>query len=201
MSRNFAIRALALRLVRQKDGVTAVEFALAAPVLLILLLGIYDIGHMAYSSAVLHGAVEEVARRAALETASVADEDAYVRGVIQGVAPGATVTTTRESYYDFTDVDRPESWNDANSSGACDNSESYTDENRNGRWDADVGQSGNGGANDVVIYKVTVAYTPLFPVPFMTNHNQQREISATTVKKNQPFATQTTYGSSAGTCG
>ena len=67
-------------------------------------------------------------------------------------------------------------------------------------WDEDIGVSGNGGAGDVVVYSVTVSYIPLFPNPFVSNGEDRRRLSASTVNKNQPFADQATYGSTAGTC-
>ncbi|MCT2400456.1 TadE/TadG family type IV pilus assembly protein [Novosphingobium mangrovi (ex Huang et al. 2023)] len=194
------IVALFARCRDDRRGVTALEFALAGPVLIILLLGIFDIGHMTYVTSVLQGAVQSVARNSALETADTATEDAYVEEMVQRVAPGATVTTSRKSYYDFADIDRPESWNDTNNNGTCDNSETYTDENKNGRWDADVGKSGNGGANDVVVYTVTMTYKPLFPIPWITDSNATRTLEASAVKKNQPFSLQNSLGSAAGSC-
>ena len=106
-------------------GVTAVEFALAGPVLLVMLLGIFDIGHMTYVMAALNGAVQRVARDATLEGADVTTQDAFVTTAIQRVAPSATVTTTRKSYFDFTEIAQPEPWNDSNANGRCDNSESF----------------------------------------------------------------------------
>lgn len=190
----------ARRLREDRAGVTAVEFALAAPVLLVLLMGIFDIGHMAYISTVLRGAVQQVARDGTLETADTSAADAFVSNLVSGVAPDAAITSSRQSYYDFADLARPEAWNDKNDNGKCDDGESYTDENKNGSWDADVGQNGNGGANDVVLYTVRVTYKPLFPVPYLTDRHSQRTLSATAVKKNQPYALQENYGSSAGVC-
>jgi len=165
-----------------------------------LLLGIYDLGHRAYLSSVLNGAVQQIARNDALETADTAQADAYVTRLVQGVAPGAQVSPRRMSYYDFADIKRPESWNDKNGNGVCDNSEGYTDENKNNRWDADVGTSDNGGANDVVLYTVTVTYTPIFVNPFASASGRQRTISASAVTKNQPYALQESYGSASGVC-
>lgn len=181
-------------------GVTAIEFAVAGPVLIILLMGIFDLGHMAYIRAVLQGGVQQVARNGTLETAETEAGDAYVKRLVDGVAPGAKVEITRSSYFDFTDIARPEAWNDKNNNSICDNGESYTDENKNGHWDADVGKSGNGGANDVVVYTVKVTYTPVFPVPGLTDGNTRRTLSATAVRKNQPYALQQAVGSAAGTC-
>ncbi|WP_404480834.1 TadE/TadG family type IV pilus assembly protein [Novosphingobium sp. BL-52-GroH] len=194
------LRALLRHCRTDRRGATAIEFAVSAPVLIILLMGIYDMGHMAYLNAVLHGAVNQVARADTLEVADTTKADAYVTDLVKGVAPGATVVTKRVSYYDFADVKRPESWNDKNSNGTCDNSETYTDENKNGKWDTDVGTSDNGGASDVTLYTVTVTYTPVFVIPFMSKAKNARTLTASAVKMNQPYALQEKYGSAVGTC-
>jgi Flp pilus assembly protein TadG len=126
---------LARRGRRDERGATVVEFAIAAPILITLLLGIYDMGHWAYLTAVLRGAVNQTARNDTLETADTSKADAYVADIVKGVAPGATVVSKRVSYYDFADIKRAESWNDKNGNGICDNAEAYTDENKNGQWD------------------------------------------------------------------
>ena len=188
------------RLRHDTSGVTAVEFGMVAPVFLTLVIGTFDIGQMAYGSSVLNGAVQKAARDSSLETASVEQADQMVKNMVLPVLPNATINTTRESYFDFVDIGRPEKWNDANSNGVCDNHESYVDENSNGDWDADIGQSGNGGASDVVVYTVTVQYEPLFKMPFTPATWNTRTLTAKAVRKNQPFALQDAYGTSAGIC-
>lgn len=173
---------------------------MVAPVLIMLIIGICDIGYMAYSTAVLRGAVETAARSSSLETADTTEADAQVTEAVRNILPDATVATTRKSYYDFTNIDQPEPWDDENDNATCDDGEVYTDENGNDQWDADVGVSGNGGANDVVVYTATVTYTPLFPIPFIDGSDAARTLTASSVKKNQPFATQAEPGSSAETC-
>ena len=194
---------------RDSSGVAAIEFAIVAPVFITLLIGTLDIGHWVYAKAVLAGAVQKAARESTLEDANTTTADDAVMDVIGSVLPGAVLTSTRKSYYDFTDVGRPESWNDVknnavaspkNSDGICNNGETYTDENGNDQWDADVGVSGNGGASDVVFYTVTVTYSPVFRLPYAPASWAQRTISATAVRKNQPFSKQSGYGSTAGTC-
>lgn len=192
--------AILRRIRRETRGSAVIEFAVACPVLLLLLIGIYDMAHTAYLTSILHGAVGEAARRDSLEIADNAKADAYVTGMVQRIAPGATVTFSRSSYYDFTDIKRAEAWTDKNGNSKCDNGESYTDENNNGKWDADIGVSGNGGANDVVLYTATVTYQPVFIVPFVSNSTSTRTLTASAVHKNQPFALQSKYGSTARTC-
>jgi hypothetical protein len=84
--------------------------------------------------------------------------------------------------------------------GICDEGEPYVDENSSGAWDEDVARSGNGGAGDVVMYTVTATYSPVFKIPFMPSAWSDRTLTATAIKKNQPFAEQTGYATTAGTC-
>jgi hypothetical protein len=123
-----------------------------------------------------------------------------VKNALKPILPNATVTTSRKSYYDFSDVGRAEKWTDTNNNGTCDNGEPFVDENASGGWESDIGTSGNGGADDVVLYTVTVTYKPIFTAKFMPSYNATRTMTATGVRKNQPFASQTAMGSSAGTC-
>jgi Flp pilus assembly protein TadG len=188
------------RLAADARGVTIVEFAIAAPVFLLLLIGMLDMGQMIYGKALLSGAVEAAARSSSLETGDTEAADAIVQARVQQVLPGVTVASTRTSYYDFADIGRAEQWNDADGDGTCNDGEAYTDENANGDWDRDIGVSGNGGANDVVIYAVSATYDPVFKVPFMPEAWSSRALEATAIRKNQPYANQENYSSVAGTC-
>jgi hypothetical protein len=166
-----------------------------------MVIGMFDVGQSAYAQAILNGAVEEAARTSSLETGDTSVADAKVLKMVGHVAPGATISSERKSYYDFNDIDRAEKWNDAVPNGACDFGETYIDENGNGQWDEDIGVAGNGGASDVVIYTVTLSYKPLFPIPFYDGANATRSLTAVSIKKNQPFADQIGYdGSAAGIC-
>jgi hypothetical protein len=185
---------------RPDDGVATIEFAIIAPVFLSLLVGIFDIGQMAYANAVLDGAVQQAARSSSLETADTTAADAMVEAAVTPVLPNVDIGSTRVSYFDFADIGRPEQFNDANDDGACNDGEAYTDENRSGAWDADIAVTGNGGAGDVVIYTVNATYDPIFKIPFMPDSWGSRTLTSKAVRKNQPFADQTGYGSTAGVC-
>lgn len=195
------IRPRALRrLAGRQDGVAATEFAMIAPVFLMLIVGVLDLGQMAYGVAVLNGAVQRAARDSSLETATTLAADNLVKAQVQGIFPGATFSSTRTRYNDFVDVARPEKMTDVNGNGFCDPGEPYVDENNNLGWDADIGVSGNGGANDVIVYRFTVVYQPLFKVPFMPDKWNDRELTATAIRKNQPYGVQQAYGAAARVC-
>lgn len=192
---------IAARQIRDcRAGASAVEFALVAPVFLMMMMQVFNLGQMVYGKVVLTGAAEAAARSSALETADTAAADAIVSAIVGKVLAGATITSTRKSYNDLDDIGRAERWNDANNNATCDANESYVDENRSGAWERDVGASGNGGAGDVVIYTVSVAYNPLFTVPFAPGTWRRTTMSAVAVRKNQPYASQAAAGSAAGSC-
>lgn len=177
-----------------------IEFALVAPVFLLLVIGIMDLGQMLYGQVLLNGATQTAGRNSTLEGANTAGEDAKIAAALLPVLPGAQITVTRQRYYDFTDIGRPEKWNDADNDGSCDNAESYIDENGNGRWDKDVGIASNGGADDVVVVAVTARYEPVFRIPFLPAKWAHRTLIANSIRRNQPYAVQQAYGSAAGTC-
>ena len=181
-------------------GTSITEFGLIAPVFFTLLFGMYDVTHMVYARSVLVGAVEQAARTSALETGDTDEADALVLASLEPVVPGVELTSTRESYFDFTDINRPEQYNDANNNGTCDNGEQYVDENRSGNWNPNIAVEGNGGANDVVVYTVTASYEPLFKIPFLPETWNQRSMSTSTVKRNQPFGNQVGWADTPGTC-
>lgn len=62
------------RLVTDRRGTTAVEFALVAPLLLALLLGVVELGRLIWLDAVLDHALARAARCAAPSAAVCADE-------------------------------------------------------------------------------------------------------------------------------
>lgn len=177
-------------LLRDCAGVTALEFAMIAPVFLMIIAGSLDLGQMVYAKSVLDGAVEKAARDSTLETASTQAADNIVKKAVWEILPAARVSATRKNYFDFNNANRGEELDDVNGDGECSLGEAYTDLNGNDAWDEDLGDEGNGGANDVIVYTVNVTYEPVFAMPMVPLDWSTREISATAVKRNQPFGKQ-----------
>jgi len=186
-------------LARDERGSTLLEFGLIAPTFLILLLGCANLGQMLYGKVLLNGAIEAAARSSSTENRDTTAADTMVRKIVGPILPGASYTISRFSYYDYTDVGRMEKFTDGNGNGTCDNGEPYIDENGTGGWD-NVRRSGQGGADDVVVYKVVTQYSPLFKIPLMPGQWQQITLTSQTVKKNQPFASQANYSTLTGNC-
>ena len=193
MVRRAYIPALLRRLRGDSKGVTLVEFAFVGPVLILMIMGLFDIAHTQYTSSVLHGAMQKAGRDLTLESALSRQSqiDARVIEQVRSVMPnGATVTLEKFSHFDFSDVNQPEEFTDQNGDNQCNNSEPYVDTNDNARWDADRGKGGIGGARDVVLYEATVTYPRMFPMFGLAGLPTNVSIKAATILRNQPFDEQ-----------
>ena len=181
------------RLARDESGLAVVEFALTAPLFLLLIMGIFDFSWQMYANQVLQGAVSKAARDATLET-NAGDQsalDANVRERVQEVFRDAKVSFTRLAYNSYDEVGDPESFNDTNKNGEYDSGECFEDVNGNGSWDTDRGADGNGGADDVVLYTASMELTRVLPVWRMIGQSQTVTLKSTTVLRNQPYTTST----------
>ncbi len=179
----------ASRLQRDAGGTTAVEFALIAPVLLMSLFGLFDLGYNVYTAEILEGAIQQTARDASIEGSAnkTATLDAAVTRMVHQIAPQATLAFERTSYAAFSDIGKPEDYTDVDGDGACDNGEPFEDANGNGHWDADRGAQGQGGARDAVLYQVVVTYPRPFPVAAFLGMASDYTVTARTVLRNQPY--------------
>lgn len=170
-------------------GVSAVEFALLTPVLLIALLGLLDLGYNMYTASILEGAIQSAARSSTLENASskaTAIDDA-VTAAVKDIAPQATIAFKRTAYPSFSSTGKPEDYTDNNKNNKCDNGEPFEDVNENSRWDSDQGTAGLGGARDVVVYLVTITYPRPFPIASMLGAPSTYTLASKTVLTNQPW--------------
>ncbi|HEX7849902.1 MAG TPA: TadE/TadG family type IV pilus assembly protein [Vicinamibacterales bacterium] len=174
-------------------GAALIEFALVTPVMLVMLMGFGDMLYQVYTQSILDGELQKAARDSGIEggAANTSTIDAKVQTMVKKIAPGATFTSTRKSYDSFSEV-APEPFTDANGNGVRDPGECFTDENGNGTWDQDPGIAGQGGASAVTVYTMTATYPRLFPVAGLLGWPQTQTVSATTLLKNQPYATQAT---------
>ena len=182
-------------LLRDRTGAAAIEFAIVAPVFLMMLFGSFEFGLNIYLRSVLEGSMQQAGRNSTLQTAQSNQStiDAYVSNQVHNILPNATVTFDRENYSNFSAVGRPEDFTDSNSNGVHDAGECFQDINGNGVWDADAGRNGIGGANDVVYYTATVNYSSFISAGAAFGISPTTTIKATTILRNQPFATQPTW--------
>jgi Flp pilus assembly protein TadG len=178
------------RLAGDESGATIVEFAFVLPVLCVLLLGIFDLGYKSYASSVMQGALHDAARMATVGNVTMNQIDARVRerlGTFAG--PQATITTATESTYDFQSVRRAERLIiDTAPVGSYNNGDCWEEVTGNTQHDANRGRGGQGAADDIVRYEVTMTYPRIVPIHRFLGWSANETITASTVLRNQPYA-------------
>jgi Flp pilus assembly protein TadG len=190
------------RLGGDRRGATAIEFGFVAPVMLVLMMGAGDLAYQVYVQAILDGAIQKAARDSAIQGGAdqTAVIDNRVLTQVRTIAGSATIAARRTSYTKFGDV-KPEPFTDENANGVRDPGECFTDINGNRSWDQDPGGEGQGGANDVTRYRLTITYKQPFAVMRIFGANAAtKALTSETLLKNQPYASQAAAGTPATVC-
>ena len=175
-----------------ESGSAVVEFAMVIPVFVLMIVGIFDVSMNLYTTSVVQGIMQKAGRDFSLEDARSrqAAMEARITEKVGKVAPNATIVFSRKAYFDFGDVEQPEEFDDMNGDGLCNDNEPFEDANDNGQWDSDRGETGFGGARDAVLFSATVTYPRLMPMASLIGLPDEVTIEASTVLRNQPFASQ-----------
>lgn len=190
------------RLWRDRRGIAVTEFGFIAPLFLLLLMGVFDVGFGMYTQAVLQGATVEGARLASLENTLDTEIVRRVNRQVLNVIPSSDPDTEIDFEFDpvyyqnYAEIELPEDFTDklrgspAVKNGVYDPDECFVDRNGNRSWDRDVGIDGRGGAQDVVAIRTTVTYKRIFPFWKMIGQPQNQRLTAMTFLRNQPFSAQ-----------
>lgn len=151
-------------------GANLIEFAFVAPIFLLILIGLFDVGGMLVIQNALDAGAREAARFGLTGGTSdgLAREDAIRERVLRaikthsgGIIPIDKVLINVSSYDSIENVDSPEPYEDINKNGAYDVGEVYEDTNGNNQWDPDRGASGSFGAGgEAVKYEVSYDWKP-----------------------------------------
>lgn len=180
--------ALLRRLRRDHRGVTILEFALIAPVMLLLLLGFFDLGYRAYAQSVLQGALHDAARMATVGGYSMTDIDGRVKTRLSNFATRSTVTTAADSYYQFSGVSQPELIvGDTAPLNTYNPGDCFEDQNGNNQYDTDRARGGTGNSDDIVRYRVTITFPRVFPLGTLMGWPSTQTLTSETVLRNQPY--------------
>lgn len=181
----------AAALTRDRRGVSAVEFGLIATPLCLVLLALIDLGFRQYMASMLQGTLDQAARRVTVGAVTPASISTFVTGRMRLILPGATVTVTPRSYDDFSTVGKPEPiTTDTAPIGTYNAGDCFLDQNGNGNWDSDSGQSGNGSSDDIVYYTATARFPSVMPLGRFLGWSATETVTATMMARNQPYATQ-----------
>jgi Flp pilus assembly pilin Flp len=187
------------KLRREERGATLVEFTLLLVPMLIFLMGSLDLGYMMYVRSVLQGALNDVGRVASVETPNFTTAgatleqkmDAAIKARMKPIIGNATYTIRKSSYYQFSRIGKPEKLvTDVDTDGRYDPGDCWQDDNRNGVYNTDSGKGGIGGADDIVVYHVTLTAPRLLPMAGLLKMPTNYEINVKTTIRNQPYADQ-----------
>lgn len=179
-------------IVRNEDGATLMEFGLVVGPLMMILLGIMDLGYQSYLDTLAKSKLHEVARDASTGEMTVEQiEMAIEDGLDALTLKDAKVTVTVKSYFDFTNIGKPEKLTvDTNGNGEIDPGDCYIDNNKNGVFDVDYGIPGTGGPDDIVSYQIGIETKRLFPLAKMFGWSENMTSSNSTAVRNQPYGAQ-----------
>lgn len=175
-----------------RDGVAMVEFALVAPVFILLLLGSFELGAVMLTSTLMEGALRDASRYGITgQEDDGADRLAKIREIISertlGLVDMATAKIDVLVYPGFGDIGKPESYVDSNGNGTYDSGEAFTDSNGNGVWDADSGSPGAGGSGDIVLYRVKYGWPIITPLFSSVMGKNTLSLTASLAVRNEPW--------------
>ncbi|MFO1070226.1 MAG: TadE/TadG family type IV pilus assembly protein [Geminicoccaceae bacterium] len=181
------------RLVADRRGGAAVDFALVAPVFILLVAGVLEFGVLMLGETLLQSAVTDASRFGLTgRTLAGQTREEVIADIVAehsfGLIDPERLAFDTLVYPSFDSVGRPESFTDQNGNGTWDAGEPYADINGNGQWDADMGAAGLGGPEDVVLYRVRYDWemlTPLFRAFFPPSGTVPMEASLAI--RNEPF--------------
>jgi Flp pilus assembly protein TadG len=181
------------RLLRHEEGVSALEFAIVAPVFMLLLFGIIEFALIMMVYNVMEGATAISSRLG--KTGYTATGITRQQTIINAITDRAgslidpqQLTVSTKFYKQFDQINDPEPYTDANGNGSYDAGETYTDINGNSQWDADMGASGYGSAGDIVVYQVSYPWKLSVPlISSLVGTNGVYTITTHAVVKNEPY--------------
>lgn len=182
-----------MRFIRAEQGVTAIEFAALAPVLVLIMMGIIEFSLMMTAYGVMESATTVSARLGStgFTAGGISREQTILNSITNRAGSfidTSQLTISSKFYSDFNQINDPEPFTDTNHNGSRDSGEPYTDVNGNGQWDADMGTAGYGGAGAIVVYTVNYPWHIVTPIMSdLVGTGGVFNITTHAVTKNEPF--------------
>lgn len=183
------------RLRRNRKGSAVTEFAIAAPVVIMAIVGIIEFSMILFVSSLLEGGLREASRfgLTGFQPNGLTREERILKIVedhTHGLVDGTAVNLSTLVYPSFDSIGQPEPFTDENSNGTFDAGEPYMDVNGNNQWDPDMGAAGLGGPEDIVLYTIEYDW------PLMTGmlngfvgNDGKIGLRASVVVRNEPYGT------------
>jgi Flp pilus assembly protein TadG len=183
-----------LGLGQDERGAAIAEFAMILVPLCLLIFGGLDMGYQIYVRSVTLGALERASRLTTLQTVDSTAVEADIETQIKRIVPNATVTTTKGSFYQYSNINALERLTiDANGNNVLNSGDCYEDvDNSSTRNTVTTGKTGIGGADDIVRYNTVVTYPRFIPIYRFIGIGNSVTMTATTLMRRQPYEVQGT---------
>ena len=182
------------RFYKNRHGSAVIEFAIVAPVLFLMLLGIIEMGLVFFTTNIMEAATNIAARIGKTGySGNFPSRDQYIRDQIYRLSGGFLDSRRIEisilSYGEFANIGQEEPFTDQNGNNQYDFGEPFIDINGNGRWDRDQGAGNPGGRGDVVFYRVSYPWSIFTPLigSLVTDESGNYEITALATIRNERF--------------
>lgn len=182
------------RFLRRRDGVTTIEFAFVAPILIFLIMGIVEFSLIAFTMATMESATFITSRLGKTGyTAPGLTREQTIKNTIanrtEGLLNPNLLKITYNIYSGFNTNPQPEPCISP-SAPPCPGTAgvNFQDVNGNAEWDPDLSTAGLGNAGDIVVYNVLYPWPVMTPIlrPILGN---PFNIIVRTVVKNEPYGT------------
>lgn len=184
---------------RAQSGAAVIEFALALPPLILLIIGMFEVAVVMFVSTSVENGLREASRYGITGSPpTTGTRQDQILAIIEantfGMLDPDTTTITFMKYASFQDVGQPEPFVDTPApsplhNGKYDLGENYTDVNGNGKWDEDRGIVGVGNSGEVVRYKVDYEWRLMTPLlSDMLGDSGVFHMTASVVVRNEPYA-------------
>jgi len=175
---------------KNENGTAAIEFAIAAPIIILFVVGIIEVTLAMAVSTMIEGGLREASRYGVTAGAqAAANRQGIITQIVNdhtyGLVDTSTINLTTKVYGSFSQIG-DETYTDSNGNGHYDAGEPYVDRNGNGVRDVDGGTPGLGTANQIVVYSITYNWPYLTGLmrPLMGDYMR---ISSSIVVRNEPL--------------
>lgn len=175
-------------------GIALVEFAIIAPVLLLILIGFIELALIFFTQSIIEGATGMGSRigKTGYAGQGGSSREEYIKSEIRRLSHGYLKMENMKieilSYNSFDDIGKPEPCTNDKDFPPC--PLGFIDVNGDGKWSSDQGISDNaGGRRSVVVYRVTYPWDVMTPImrSIIGNEKGQLNITAVATVRNERF--------------
>lgn len=190
------IRSTGRRLWAEPDdkGTAILEFALGAPVLILVVIGVFEVSLLMLSHVLLEGSIRMASRYGATgQEVAGTTREAFIEQMIRDQSAGLLdISITAIEVSTFADFDQiaGEPYPGRDIGVPWSQGTTFTDLNGNGRYDADLSKpaGGAGAGNDVVLYSVDAEWRTVTPLLAGVMGDEGRILlHAQVAIRNEPF--------------